>query len=215
MLAAICPVHAPVAELRLKIRAQSYKSYTSPVLLRRTVTVKAQLEAAGRVPERRNLLPRSRRCRRWRVHYNTVKPHSSLASRPPAPEAWLTPTIIWEWRAGNRNALLAEETELRRHSGARRRTPLRPSPGGGIPEDYTFEGHDGAVRIPQLFGDKDTHVHFVRLVFVVEDIRDGWAALHRPDLQPTLWEGAEQVDRVWHTAQASLHPSSLSCCRYD
>ena len=27
---------------------------------------------------------------RWRVHYNTVKPHSSLGYRSPAPEAWLT-----------------------------------------------------------------------------------------------------------------------------
>jgi putative transposase len=29
---------------------------------------------------------------RWRVHYNTVRPHSSLGYRPPAPEAWLTST---------------------------------------------------------------------------------------------------------------------------
>jgi len=26
---------------------------------------------------------------RWRVHYNTVRPHSSLGYRPPAPEAWM------------------------------------------------------------------------------------------------------------------------------
>ena len=25
---------------------------------------------------------------RWRIHYNTVRPHSSLGYRPPAPEAW-------------------------------------------------------------------------------------------------------------------------------
>jgi transposase InsO family protein len=29
---------------------------------------------------------------RWRVHYNTVRPHSSLGYKPPAPEAWLTET---------------------------------------------------------------------------------------------------------------------------
>ncbi len=29
---------------------------------------------------------------RWRVHYNTVRPHSSLGYQPPAPEAWLTTT---------------------------------------------------------------------------------------------------------------------------
>ena len=27
---------------------------------------------------------------RWRIHYNTVRPHSSLGYKPPAPEAWLT-----------------------------------------------------------------------------------------------------------------------------
>jgi putative transposase len=27
---------------------------------------------------------------RWRVHYNTVAPHSSLSYRSPAPAAWLT-----------------------------------------------------------------------------------------------------------------------------
>jgi transposase InsO family protein len=26
---------------------------------------------------------------RWRVHYNTIRPHSSLGYRPPAPQAWL------------------------------------------------------------------------------------------------------------------------------
>jgi hypothetical protein len=26
---------------------------------------------------------------RWRVHYNTVRPHSSLGYRAPAPEAWV------------------------------------------------------------------------------------------------------------------------------
>ena len=26
---------------------------------------------------------------RWRVHYNTIRPHSSLGYRPPAPAAWL------------------------------------------------------------------------------------------------------------------------------
>jgi hypothetical protein len=34
---------------------------------------------------------------RWRVHYNTVRPHSSLGYRPPAP-AWLTST---SWQHGD------------------------------------------------------------------------------------------------------------------
>jgi len=57
-----------------------------------------------------------------------------------------------------RNALLAEEIELRRHiervAALRRALPS----GGEIPEDYMFEGHNGAVRLSQLFGDKDTLV---------------------------------------------------------
>jgi putative transposase len=30
---------------------------------------------------------------RWRVHYNTIRPHSSLGYRSPAPKAWLTKTM--------------------------------------------------------------------------------------------------------------------------
>ena len=29
---------------------------------------------------------------RWRVHYNTIRPHSWLGYRPPAPESWQTQT---------------------------------------------------------------------------------------------------------------------------
>jgi predicted dithiol-disulfide oxidoreductase (DUF899 family) len=57
-----------------------------------------------------------------------------------------------------RNDLLSEEIELRRHvervAALRRALP----PGGEIPEDYAFEGSGGAVRLSQLFGDKDTLV---------------------------------------------------------
>jgi len=40
---------------------------------------------------------------RWRVHYNTVRPHSSLGYRSPAPEAWLTEASqVWKkWKAKN------------------------------------------------------------------------------------------------------------------
>jgi hypothetical protein len=37
----------------------------------------------------------------WRVYYNTVRPHSSLGYKPPAPEAWLTATSKAVWRNGN------------------------------------------------------------------------------------------------------------------
>lgn len=29
----------------------------------------------------------------WRVHYNTVRPHSSLGYRPPAPETWAATSL--------------------------------------------------------------------------------------------------------------------------
>ena len=41
---------------------------------------------------------------RWRVHYNTVRPHSSLGYKPPAPAAWLTEGS-GAWRSGKRYAL--------------------------------------------------------------------------------------------------------------
>jgi predicted dithiol-disulfide oxidoreductase (DUF899 family) len=57
-----------------------------------------------------------------------------------------------------RNALLEEEIELRRH--IERVATLRRSlpSGGGIPEDYAFEGQKGTVRLSQLFDDKNTLV---------------------------------------------------------
>lgn len=55
-----------------------------------------------------------------------------------------------------RNALLAEEIELRRRiervAALRRRLP----PGGEVPEDYRFEGEAGPTTLSALFGDKDT-----------------------------------------------------------
>jgi predicted dithiol-disulfide oxidoreductase (DUF899 family) len=55
-----------------------------------------------------------------------------------------------------RNALLAEEIELRRHlervAEQRRALP----PGGAIPEDFEFSAPDGFVRLSSLFGDKNT-----------------------------------------------------------
>ena len=57
-----------------------------------------------------------------------------------------------------RNALLAEEIELRRHiervAEQRRQLP----PGGAVTKDYSFEGEDGPITLAELFGDKDTLV---------------------------------------------------------
>ncbi len=60
-----------------------------------------------------------------------------------------------EYRAA-RNALLAEEIELRRHlervAAQRRALPA----GGEIPQDFELVSESGAVRLSGLFGDKDT-----------------------------------------------------------
>src|SRR6266511_75013 len=57
-----------------------------------------------------------------------------------------------------RNALLAEEIELRRHiervAEQRRRLP----PGGEVKKNYAFEGEKGPASFADLFGDKDTLV---------------------------------------------------------
>ena len=57
-----------------------------------------------------------------------------------------------------REALLAEEIELRRHiervAEQRRALPL----GGEVPEDYLFEGENGPVRFSGMFGEHDTLV---------------------------------------------------------
>jgi len=59
-----------------------------------------------------------------------------------------------------REALLAEEIELRRHiervAEQRRALP----PGGAVTRDYRFEGEDGPVRFADLFGDKPTLVAY-------------------------------------------------------
>ena len=60
-----------------------------------------------------------------------------------------------EYRAA-RNALLAEEIELRRHlervAEQRRALP----PGGEIPQDFAFASESGPVRLSNLFRDKNT-----------------------------------------------------------
>ena len=57
-----------------------------------------------------------------------------------------------------RDALLAEEIELRRHiervAAQRRALP----PGGTVPMDYAFVAENGPVLFSGLFGDKETLV---------------------------------------------------------
>jgi predicted dithiol-disulfide oxidoreductase (DUF899 family) len=82
-----------------------------------------------------------------------LTPASELASR----NAIRMPNESAEYRSA-RNALLAEEIELRRHiervAAMRRALP----PGGEARGDYRFEGVNGAVDLAGLFGDKQTLV---------------------------------------------------------
>lgn len=59
-----------------------------------------------------------------------------------------------------RNALLAEEIELRRHiervAEMRRQLP----PGGAVTRDYRFDGEDGSVGFADLFGGHETLVAY-------------------------------------------------------
>jgi predicted dithiol-disulfide oxidoreductase (DUF899 family) len=83
----------------------------------------------------------------------TLPPATELAAKNKAH----FPNETAEYRKA-RNTLLAEEIELRRNiervAALRRALPL----GGEVPENYTFEGENGAVRLSDLFGDKQSLV---------------------------------------------------------
>jgi predicted dithiol-disulfide oxidoreductase (DUF899 family) len=55
-----------------------------------------------------------------------------------------------------RNALLAEELELRRHIARVAELRRRLPPGGEVTRRYVFEGEQGAVSLADLFGGKQT-----------------------------------------------------------
>jgi predicted dithiol-disulfide oxidoreductase (DUF899 family) len=82
-----------------------------------------------------------------------LTPASELASK----NAVRFPNESQEYRRA-RDALLAEEIELRRHIErvAERRRALPP--GGKVTKDYRFEGERGPVSFADLFGDKQTLV---------------------------------------------------------
>lgn len=80
-----------------------------------------------------------------------LTPASELASR----NGVRFPNESKEYRLA-RDALLAEEIELRRHiervAAQRRALP----PGGAVPKEYRFEGENGAAGFSALFADKST-----------------------------------------------------------
>ena len=82
---------------------------------------------------------------------NLLKPAAELAQR----NGVRFPNESADYREA-RNALLADEIELRRHiervAAQRRALPN----GGTVPKDYAFTGEDGPVTFSGLFGDKQT-----------------------------------------------------------
>ncbi|WP_454734881.1 DUF899 domain-containing protein [Cupriavidus necator] len=84
---------------------------------------------------------------------STLTPATELAQRNPVH----FPNESAEYRKA-RNALLAEEIELRRHiervAAQRRKLPA----GGEVTKNYIFQGEHGPVTLAELFGDKDTLV---------------------------------------------------------
>ena len=84
---------------------------------------------------------------------STLKPAAELAKAG----GFRYPNESAEYRRA-REALLAEEIELRRHiervAEQRRRLP----PGGEVRKNYAFEGEKGRASFADLFGDKDTLV---------------------------------------------------------
>jgi predicted dithiol-disulfide oxidoreductase (DUF899 family) len=92
---------------------------------------------------------------------STQKSANSPALKPAAELARASnfgfPNESAEYRRA-REALLAEEIELRRHiervAEQRRALP----PGGEVKKNYAFEGEQGPLSFSELFGDKDTLV---------------------------------------------------------
>src|SRR3981081_2325996 len=92
---------------------------------------------------------------------STLKSQSSSSLKPAAELARASgmrfPNESAEYRRA-REALLAEEIELRRHiervAEQRRALP----PGGEVKKNYAFEGESGPASFTELFGDKDTLV---------------------------------------------------------
>jgi predicted dithiol-disulfide oxidoreductase (DUF899 family) len=87
------------------------------------------------------------------MNSSTLKPAAELAKA----SGFRYPNESAEYRRA-REALLAEEIELRRHiervAEQRRRLP----PGGEVKQNYVFEGENGRASFADLFGDKDTLV---------------------------------------------------------
>src|SRR5450755_4939646 len=85
------------------------------------------------------------------IDLGKLSPASELA----ASNAVHLPNESAEYRTA-RNALLAEEIELRRHlervAAQRRALPQ----GGEIPHDFEFVGETGPIQLSSLFGNKDT-----------------------------------------------------------
>src|SRR5512140_588836 len=84
---------------------------------------------------------------------STLKPAAELARTNKTRHPNESP----EYRQA-REALLAEEIELRRHIERVARMRRQLPAGGRIPKNYRFEGENGPMSFADLFGDKQTLV---------------------------------------------------------
>ena len=87
------------------------------------------------------------------THQDKLVPAEALAARNTA----RFPNESPEYRAA-RNALLAQEIEIRRATERVAELRRQLPPGGEVPEDYRFTGEDGPATLSELFGDHDTLV---------------------------------------------------------
>ena len=84
---------------------------------------------------------------------SSLKPAAELAKA----SGFRYPNESTEYRRA-REALLAEEIELRRHIERVAEQPRRLPPGGEVKKNYAFEGENGPASFADLFSGKDTLV---------------------------------------------------------
>ena len=72
---------------------------------------------------------------RWRQHYNTVRPHSSLGYRPPAPETIVPPASVLACATLQPGQTLANERRI-----SSLETGIAPR---GRPSEYARHDHGG------------------------------------------------------------------------
>lgn len=143
---------------------------------------------------------------RWQMHYNTVRPHSSLGYKPPAPEAWLaTEKGHGEVETAARFPLL-HPPRLRRLSelrGNRATLTLHWHKTSGRPMRASQISYQNAVRAFQR--------HYIIEALMMHGCHLGRMAeklgMHRNTLTRTLRELDVDVRQIRDVARLFVRPS--------